>query len=54
MQVEVPSQASGDGDGEGLGEEDVQFHVEMEETGDAADTTADKTTQKNPEEIAMS
>ena len=26
----------------------------MEETGDAADTTADTTTQKNPEEIAMS
>ena len=35
MQVEVPSQALGDGEGEGLGDEDVQFHVEMEETGDA-------------------
>ena len=35
MQVEVPNQALGDGEGEGLGDEDVQFHVEMEETGDA-------------------
>lgn len=35
MQVEVPSQGLGDGEGEGPEDEEMQFHVEMEATGDA-------------------
>lgn len=39
MQVEVPSQSLEDGEGaeggEELGDEGVQFHIEMEETRDA-------------------